>query len=59
MATQILARLALHDIRGEVVRVVDHCIKPGVEVDMGTGDDWSSLRAMMMTANIVIFATPT
>jgi multimeric flavodoxin WrbA len=59
MATQILAQLAAHDITGETVRVVDHCLKPGVELDMGTGDDWPSLREKIMKANVVIFATPT
>ena len=44
---------------GDVVRVVDHDVKPGVEVDMGEGDAWPAIREQMMAADILIVATPT
>jgi multimeric flavodoxin WrbA len=59
MARQILEQLAEHGVSGDVVRVVDHDVKPGVEVDMGEGDAWPGIRARLMAADILIVATPT
>jgi hypothetical protein len=44
MAGQVLDALAAHDVSGEVVRVVDHDVPPGVEADMGDGDGWPAIR---------------
>lgn len=41
------------------VRAVDHDIKPGVESDMGPGDEWPAIRAKILAARILIVATPT
>jgi multimeric flavodoxin WrbA len=41
------------------VRAVDHDIKPGVESDMGPGDDWPSIREKVLAARILVVATPT
>src|SRR3954462_12334171 len=57
MARQVLDELAMHGVTGSVVRVVDHDVKPGVEVDMGDGDAWPAIQ--MMTADILLVATPT
>jgi multimeric flavodoxin WrbA len=59
MARQVLEELAKHGVAGEVVRVVDHDVKPGVEVDMGDGDEWPAIREQMMAADILIVSTPT
>jgi multimeric flavodoxin WrbA len=59
MARQILTELAKYDVTGDVVRVVDHDVKPGVEVDMGEGDEWPGIREQMMAADILIVSTPT
>lgn len=59
MARQILEELGKHGVTGEVVRVVDHDVRPGVEIDMGDGDAWPAIRAQMMAADILIVATPT
>ncbi|MGY2127123.1 flavodoxin family protein [Blastococcus sp. SYSU DS0617] len=59
MARQILGELGRHGVTGDVVRVVDHDVKPGVEVDMGAGDAWPALREQMMAADILIVSTPT
>ena len=45
MARQVLEQLAKHGVTGDVVRVVDHDVKPGVEVDRGAGDAWPGIRA--------------
>jgi multimeric flavodoxin WrbA len=59
MARQVLEELAGHGVTGDVVRVVDHDVKPGVEVDMGEGDAWPAIREQMMAADILLIATPT
>jgi multimeric flavodoxin WrbA len=46
-------------VTGDVVRVVDHDVKPGVEADMGDGDAWPAIRAQVMAADILVLATPT
>jgi len=59
IARQVLERLAEHDVTGEVVRVVDHDVKPGVEKDMGGGDAWPALRDKVLAADVLVLATPT
>jgi multimeric flavodoxin WrbA len=41
------------------VRAVDHHIKPGVESDMGDGDDWPAIHRQLLASEILIIATPT
>jgi multimeric flavodoxin WrbA len=55
---QILDALEKHNVKGEIVRVVDHNIKPGVKADEGKGDDWPKLRKRILAANILIVGTP-
>jgi multimeric flavodoxin WrbA len=59
LARQVLEALSGHGVTGDVVRVVDHDVKPGVEVDMGEGDAWPGIREQLMAADILIVATPT
>ena len=59
LARQVLEALGEHGVTGEVVRVVDHDVKPGVEVDMGEGDAWPAIREQMMAADILLVSTPT
>jgi multimeric flavodoxin WrbA len=59
LAEQILAELAEHDVDGSLIRVVDHDVYPGVEADMGAGDEWPAIRRRMLDADILVFATPT
>jgi len=59
MARQVLDELKKHGVSGDVVRVVDHDVKPGVEVDLGEGDEWPPIREQMMAADILIISTPT
>lgn len=58
LGKEVLAALAEHDVQGEVLRVVDHDVKFGVEVDMGDGDQWPQIRQRMLAADIVVLATP-
>lgn len=59
LASQVLDALAEHGVAGSTIRVVDHDVKPGVEVDMGDGDDWPRIRERVLAADIVVLATPT
>ncbi|MFB7402903.1 flavodoxin family protein [Streptomyces rubiginosohelvolus] len=58
LAEQVMAQFARHDVRGEVVRVADHDVRPGIEVDMGDGDAWPALREKVLAADILLIATP-
>lgn len=59
LAQQVLDELARHDVTGSVVRVVDHDVRPGVELDMGDGDEWPGIRDTIMASDILVLATPT
>lgn len=58
IAGQVLDALAEHGVTGERIRLVDLDIRPGVELDMGNGDEWPGVRAKLMAADIVLVATP-
>ena len=59
IAQQLLAQLARHGVTGTTVRVVDHDVRPGVELDMGHGDAWPGIRRQLVGADILIISTPT
>ncbi len=59
LASQVLEALAEHGVTGSTVRVIDHDVKPGVEVDMGQGDAWPQIRRQLLAADILVLATPT
>lgn len=59
LAGQVLSALAEHDIETSMLRVVDYDVRPGVETDMGDGDEWPQLRAAILAADILVFCTPT
>jgi multimeric flavodoxin WrbA len=59
IARQVLDALAEHGVTGDTIRVVDHDVRPGVEKDMGDGDEWPAIRERVLAADILVFATPT
>ena len=58
LGEQVLAELGRHGVSGTVVRLVDHDVKPGVQVDMGPGDAWPAIRQQLMDADILVLSTP-
>lgn len=58
LCRRFLAALAEHDVEGEVIRVVDHDVRPGVRSDEGDGDAWPTLREKVLAAPILLLATP-
>jgi multimeric flavodoxin WrbA len=59
IARQVLDELAGHGVTGTSIRVVDHDVRPGVELDMGDGDAWPAIRAQIAAADILVLSTPT
>jgi len=55
---QILDEMGQYGAEGEIIRAVDHDIKPGVELDMGNGDAWPAIRAKIIDADILLISTP-
>jgi len=58
LARQVLTALEPHGVTGSIVRLVDHDVRPGVQVDMGEGDAWPSIRDQVLAADILVLATP-
>lgn len=59
LAKVLTDELAKHDVTSELVRLVDLQIKPGVQSDMGAGDEWPAIRKKILTSEILVIATPT
>jgi multimeric flavodoxin WrbA len=62
--TEALARvmmdaLAEQDVDTEIVRVVDHEVRPGVSSDEGEGDGWPAIHEKLLASEILVIATPT
>jgi multimeric flavodoxin WrbA len=62
--TEALARVVVDALREggvevDVIRVVDHDVKPGVSSDEGDGDAWPEIRARLLAAEILVLAGPT
>ncbi len=55
---QLLEAFEQHDVTGDVVRVVDHDVRPGITSDEGDGDEWPALRSRVLAADILVLATP-
>ncbi len=62
--TEALAAVVADKLREEgvevsEVRAIDRSILPGVESDMGDGDEWPEIRRAILAAEILVIATPT
>jgi multimeric flavodoxin WrbA len=55
----VAAALREDGVDVDVVRVVDHDVKPGVTNDEGDGDEWPTVLALLRNAEILVIATPT
>lgn len=59
LAEQVLGTFADHGVAGDSIRLVDHNIRPGIQLDMGEGDEWPAIRQRIMEADILLVSTPT
>ena len=51
----VTEHLRKHDVRSEVVRLVEYDIKPGVKSNMGKSDEWPAILKKMVAADIIVF----
>ena len=58
IAEHVLEHMREASVQCETVRCVDYAIAPGVQSDMGGGDEWPRLREKVLGADILVFATP-
>jgi len=58
LLSELLTALGEYDADGEIVRVVDFNIKPGVTADEGEGDDWPALRKRVLACDILLLGSP-
>jgi multimeric flavodoxin WrbA len=55
---EVMDAFKTHGATGEIVRALDHDIKPGVKSDEGKGDAWPALRKRVLSADIFIIGCP-
>ena len=54
----VIEDLRRYNVKSEIVRLVEYDIKPGVESDMGRGDEWPAILKKVLASDIIVFATP-
>ena len=59
LAGEVMTALRNEGADGNMLRMADYDIKPGVTSDEGDGDQWPPIRARILTADILVIATPT
>ncbi|MGW2171948.1 flavodoxin family protein [Streptomyces sp. NPDC001705] len=59
LASTVIAALKGHGAEVDVVRAVDLNLRPGVETDMGDGDDWPQVHEKLLASQILIIGSPT
>ncbi len=58
IAEHVVGELSASDVECEPVRCVDHAIAPGVDSDMGRGDEWPEIQRKVLGADILLISTP-
>ena len=59
LATVVADGLRDHDVEVELIRALDFEIKPGVETEVGEGDEWPRIHDKLVASEILVIATPT
>ncbi|NED96511.1 flavodoxin family protein [Phytoactinopolyspora alkaliphila] len=59
LATVVSGELSRRGVTVETIRAVDLQLAPGVETDMGGDDEWPSVHARLLDAQILVVASPT
>lgn len=59
LADHVIGALEERDVKSEVFRLADLAIPPGVETDLGDGDEWPRVHESLVDAAILVVATPT
>jgi multimeric flavodoxin WrbA len=58
IAEYVFGELRKQEVSCESLRCVDFAIAPGVQVDMGDGDEWPRIREKVLTAGNLLLSTP-
>jgi multimeric flavodoxin WrbA len=58
IAEHVFATLRDEGVACAAVRCVDYAIAPGVESDMGDGDQWPQIRSQVPESDILLISTP-
>lgn len=58
MARHIMDELEENDVKTSCLRIVDHDVKRGVQIDMVDGDEWPAIREKILAADILVLSTP-
>jgi multimeric flavodoxin WrbA len=58
IAEHVFAHLRERNVKCHALRCVDFDIAPGVEADMGDGDQWPEIRQQVLHADILLLSTP-
>jgi multimeric flavodoxin WrbA len=58
IAEHICEQLRGAGVKTESLRCADYAISPGVQADMGDGDEWPKLREKVLGCDILVLATP-
>ncbi len=59
LADVVIDALQKHEVSCSTIRLVDLNIAPGVESDMGDGDEWPQVHDAILSSEILVVATPT
>jgi multimeric flavodoxin WrbA len=58
MAEHVCENLRAAGVKTQSLRTVDYAVLPGVEADMGEGDEWPKIRETILASDILVLATP-
>jgi multimeric flavodoxin WrbA len=58
MAEHVSEQLRNAGVKTESLRCVDYAILPGVQADMGDGDEWPKIRQKILDSDILVLSTP-
>jgi multimeric flavodoxin WrbA len=58
LLSELMEALGEYEVDGDIVRVADFDIRPGVSADEGDGDEWPELRKQVLAADILVIGSP-
>jgi multimeric flavodoxin WrbA len=58
LLTELLEAFGEYDAAGDIVRVADLNVNPGVSADEGAGDEWPQLRRRVLACDILVIGSP-
>jgi multimeric flavodoxin WrbA len=59
LASVVADALKGYNVETELIRALDYEMKPGVDTDMGDGDEWPQVHEKLLASEILVIASPT